>query len=45
MVGDRTGDILAGERTGAQTILLNTGCAGKDLCYVVPNFVAISASC
>jgi D,D-heptose 1,7-bisphosphate phosphatase len=30
MVGDRTGDILAGERAKLRTILVRTGAAGKD---------------
>jgi len=39
MVGDRTGDILAGERAGVHTILVNTGYAGNDGKYsVAPDF-------
>jgi D,D-heptose 1,7-bisphosphate phosphatase len=40
MVGDSTADILAGERAGAQTILVKSGYGGKDEKYdVEPNFI------
>lgn len=40
MVGDRTADILAGNRAGARTILVKTGYAGKDGKYLVkPSFI------
>ena len=40
LVGDRTGDILAGQRAGVRTILVQTGDAGKDGKYAVqPDFV------
>ena len=35
LVGDSTGDILAGVRAGCRTILVKTGFAGKDGLYVV----------
>lgn len=41
MVGDTTGDILAGKRAGMKTILVKTGYAGGDGRYrVKPDFVA-----
>lgn len=41
MVGDHTGDILAGKRAGAKTILVQTGYAGKDgRSDVKPDFMA-----
>lgn len=40
MIGDSTGDILTGKRAGLQTILVETGYAGKDGKYnVKPDFV------
>ena len=40
LVGDRTGDILAGQRAGVRTILVQTGDAGKDGKYAVqPDYV------
>jgi mannose-1-phosphate guanylyltransferase / phosphomannomutase len=39
MIGDSTGDILAGQRAGVKTILVETGYAGKDDKYEVkPDF-------
>jgi D,D-heptose 1,7-bisphosphate phosphatase len=39
MIGDSTGDILAGKRAGLKTILVRTGYAGKDGKYdVKPDF-------
>ena len=35
MVGDSTADILAGDRAGVQTILVESGYAGKDGKYNV----------
>jgi len=35
LVGDSTGDILAGQRAGVRTILLRTGYAGRDFKYPV----------
>jgi histidinol-phosphate phosphatase family protein len=41
MIGDRTSDILAGKRSGLNTILVQTGYAGRDLQYQVePDFIA-----
>ncbi len=41
IIGDRTADILAGERAGLRTILVKTGYAGRDYLYdVEPNFIA-----
>ncbi len=41
LVGDRTADILAGERAGLGTILVKTGCAGRDGRHEVrPGWVA-----
>jgi len=41
MVGDQTADMLAGERAGCKTVLLNTGYAGQDGKYeVIPNSTA-----
>ena len=40
LVGDRTGDILAGQRAGVRTILVQTGDAGSDSKHAVqPDFV------
>lgn len=40
MIGDSTADILAGQRAGLQTILVETGYAGKDGKYnIKPNFI------
>lgn len=40
-IGDKTGDIKAGENAGCKTILVKTGYAGKDNHYEIhPNFVA-----
>jgi histidinol-phosphate phosphatase family protein len=40
MVGDGTGDILAGQRAGLKTILVETGYAGKDGKYdIKPDFI------
>jgi len=45
MVGDKTGDILAGKKAGLTTILVETGYAGKDNEYSVqPNFTARTLS-
>jgi len=41
MVGDQTADMVAGERAGCKTVLLNTGYAGQDGKYEVsPNSTA-----
>jgi len=41
MVGDKTGDILAGKRAKLKTILVQTGYAGKDNVHdVTPDFIA-----
>ncbi len=41
IIGDRTSDLLAGERAGLKTILVQTGYAGRDYQYdVQPNFFA-----
>ena len=40
-IGDKTGDIKAGENAGCKTILVKTGYAGKDNHYKIhPNHVA-----
>ena len=40
LIGDTTGDILAGKRAGCRTILVATGFAGKDGLYeVTPNLM------
>lgn len=44
-VGDRTADILAGQRASLTTILLRTGYGGKDNLYKIkPNWVAKNLS-
>jgi D-glycero-D-manno-heptose 1,7-bisphosphate phosphatase len=41
MIGDKTGDILAGSRMGLRTVLVETGHAGKDKEFEIkPDFVA-----
>ena len=41
MIGDQTADILAGEKAGCKTVLVNTGYAGKDGKYEAkPDFMA-----
>lgn len=41
LVGDKTGDILAGKRAGMRTILVKTGYGGSDKLFeVTPDFVA-----
>jgi histidinol-phosphate phosphatase family protein len=45
LVGDKTGDILAGKRAGLTTILVRTGYGGADgLFDVTPDFVANNLS-
>lgn len=40
-IGDKTSDILAGQRAGCRTILAKTGYAGKDKLFKIkPDFVA-----
>lgn len=41
LIGDKTSDILAGQRAGCRTILVKTGYAGKDKLFKIkPDFVA-----
>jgi histidinol-phosphate phosphatase family protein len=41
LVGDKTSDILAGQKSGLKTILVKTGYGGSDKHYnVTPDFVA-----
>jgi D,D-heptose 1,7-bisphosphate phosphatase len=41
LVGDKTGDILAGERAGLTTVLVRTGYGGRDGVYnIKPDFTA-----
>lgn len=41
LIGDSTGDILAGKRAGLKTILVKTGYGGKDGKYkTAPDFIA-----
>ncbi|MEK7146733.1 MAG: HAD hydrolase-like protein, partial [Patescibacteria group bacterium] len=41
LIGDSTGDILAGRRAGIKTIMVKTGYGGKDGKYKVkPDFTA-----
>lgn len=41
LIGDRTGDIKAGENLGIPTILVKTGYGGKDNTYnVIPDYVS-----
>jgi len=39
MVGDMEDDILAGQRAGVKTILVQTGCGKKYVSTVIPDFI------